>query len=290
MGRFDHGKASKVHPYRTTWKQQQHHQSFLWTIVRDPTARAVSEFFHFAVSIHNATPTLKDFQSYFHKTQHVEYYYLTELHTNISRIQALRRHKRADKLLRNQQPQQQQYWFESNSNVLSDRIAADIVHSIVWEEYDFIGVTERMEETAVAFNMLLNGTLADILHLPIVKGHGSYDDMCRFVPSPVLTPDMQAFLHSPSWQRAIYWDRVLYQLANASLDATIARLGTQAFGQRLQQFRAVQTVVRRECGHRNVFPCTSDGHPNHKHKDCLWIDSGCGYHCIQEVVDKLGLD
>ena len=42
-------------------------------------------------------------------------------------------------------------------------------------EYDYIGITERMEESAVALAMLLDLPLGDVLYLN-AKQNGGYDE------------------------------------------------------------------------------------------------------------------
>ena len=49
-------------------------KSFLWSIVRDPTKRYVSDFFHFQVSRRNVEPTLANMKSYFDNYKHKHHY------------------------------------------------------------------------------------------------------------------------------------------------------------------------------------------------------------------------
>jgi hypothetical protein len=53
--RFDHSNAAYLIPKRRPGK------SFLWSIIRDPTKRIVSHFFHMRVSRHKLEPSLESF-------------------------------------------------------------------------------------------------------------------------------------------------------------------------------------------------------------------------------------
>lgn len=250
-GRWDHSWAFRM------LKDRQRHQSFTWTMLRDPTKRAISEFNHFEVS-RKGTPTsvlMKYLMSHNHNSL-----YLRELSMEL-------------------------HDFVSNTE------APDLVNRIL-SEYDFFGITERMDESAVALMMLTGAKLGDILYLN-AKGSGSYDDgvyqdKCFFIEQFRMTAKIRQFLESDYWREVTKWDNLLYVAANRSLDLTIDRLGKETFNQNLVLFRQAQRVAKQKCLSKEVFPCTSTGQIN-KHSSCLWSDSGCGYSCLNEVADELDL-
>lgn len=254
-GRWDHTRAHKMFPNRIPQK------SFLWTVVREPTARAISQFFHFQVSRDNVTATDKNFQRHLTRDQVYWNYYLRMLSTS--------------------------------QVMVSSETACDIINKIMGD-YDFVAVTERMDESVVVLMMLLNLQMADILYLS-AKGNGKYDDgahnnKCHFIQPSVVSPGMKDFFRDPRWQHKIQWDSLLHQAANRSLDLTIDRLGRLEFKANLAKFASAQKVARERCLPREVFPCTSKGVLQKNAGNlCLWADSGCGSDCLDDVATELGL-
>jgi hypothetical protein len=254
-GRWDHAWAHTMFPNRIPQK------SFLWTVVREPTARAISQFFHFQVSRENETARDKNFQRHMTKQQVHWNYYLRLLSTN--------------------------------QVFVSSETAVDIINKIM-ADYDFVAVTERMDESVVVLMMLLNLPMADVLYLS-AKGHGKYDDgahnnKCHYIQPSVVSPGMKDFFRGRQWQHKVQWDSLLHQAANRSLDLTIDRLGRLKFEANLEKFTRAQKVARERCLPREVFPCTSQGVLQNNAADlCLWADSGCGNDCLDEVATELGL-
>ena len=124
--RFSHSKAAQMkHDLRIKSK------SFLWSLVREPTSRAISEFFHYQVSWRGVEPSYQNFRKYFKKTR---------LHNKQLKTLVLTEHKE------------------------NDQTQTDVINEIL-RDYDFLGVTERMDETAVALQMLLGLTTSDVMYL-----------------------------------------------------------------------------------------------------------------------------
>lgn len=114
---------------------------------------------------------------------------------------------------------------------------------------------------------------------------GRYNGTCYRIQPVELTADLQAYLQSPEWSRQIYWDRVLYQTVNESLDWTIATL-QPIFDQNLARFRSLQQLAQNHCLPGVRLPCTEPGlppRPDHE-TDCILADLGCGFECLNEVV------
>jgi hypothetical protein len=128
--------------------------SFLWTTVREATSRIVSQFFFFDVSRYKSEPTDKRFVEYVRENAFDQGLMATCNHYI--------------KLLSTNKTNQSQ--FKQDPTEYISRIVA---------EYDFISVTERMEESAVALAMLLGIPLADVLYLN-AKQNGGYDEV-RYV-------------------------------------------------------------------------------------------------------------
>jgi hypothetical protein len=126
-GRWDHSWA--FHMLRNRSRSD----SFTWTVVREPTRRAISQYYHFLVSRENRSDSDDSIINFLHDHKSVKNYYLRTL--------ALKRY-----------------------NEIADSEAPDVINQIL-SDYDFMGTTERMEETAVALAMLLDLPLGDILYL-----------------------------------------------------------------------------------------------------------------------------
>jgi len=260
--RYDHGPWDN--PAHSLYKDRFPDQSFLWSVIRDPTKRAVSQFFHFEVSRRKEEPTDSRFKRFLLEDKKeflTDYYY-----------QTLSTKSRFDR--RKNDP------IETANDILA--------------EYDFIGITERMEESAVALMMLLDLKMSDILFLS-AKGKGGYDDGggespgCTYIWPSFLSPGMEEFFDTnDEWKEMIQYDVAIYKAANASLDLTIDALGRDLFAENLARFKHAREEAQRQCLPTVVFPCDSGG-TLHKNTDCLWNDSGCGTTCLDRVAEDLGL-
>ena len=135
--RYDHVK--RPHSAQVAFGDRNLDQSFLWTVIRDPTRRAISSFFHFRVSRRGVNATDDKFQSFL-QSRHMKDYYLDSL-----------------SLSRN-----------------GTRQSATSIAQGILNDYNFIGVTERMDESLVVLQFLLGLELDDILYLS-AKQKGSYD-------------------------------------------------------------------------------------------------------------------
>jgi len=255
--RVEHNHASKM-----KYAQRDKDHSFLWSMVRDPTARTVSQFFHFAVSREDVSSNDTSFQAFLRKYRYFGNYHIRYL--------GLPR--------------------RLNGKQLQDEI------NRILQEYDFIGVTERMDESILALQMILGLTTSDVMYLP-AKSSGGYDDgrfqnRCVYIQPSFVSPGMKDFFASPAYQKAIYWDQVLYQAVNASLDQTIDRLGRTEFYRGLDRFQQAKRKVSQACTLQNVkFPCSVDGIKRAANDtDCLLFDMGCGFDCIDRALatDRVG--
>ncbi|CAB9516924.1 expressed unknown protein [Seminavis robusta] len=274
---FDHSTARKMN-----YGQRSKSRSFLWTILREPNQRAKSHFFHFGVSRRNIPPDqYRDFLlNKNHKKKSTNNndkgYYVKMLSTSSS--------------LSSEQD-------ETNNNTTTMiAILQDILDS-----YDFIAITERMEESIVALQMILGLSTADVLYLS-AKSSGGYDagggfgGKCILIQKPhkeSLAKVEQFMRESPEWKAHVQWDQLLYQAANQSLDRTIHAFDQDEFRTHLALFRHAQQVAQEQCLPHVRLPCSKDREamaplPDAK-TDCLWKDSACGTACLDQVANQLGL-
>jgi Sulfotransferase family len=239
-------------------------ESFLWTIVRDPTSRVLSQFFHFHVSRHKNNSTDASAIAYIQDTfaSMSQQYYMNQLSTV--------------------------------THVVGKSDPVQTANSIL-EEYDFVAVTERFDESAVVLAMLLNIPIADVLYLT-AKGNGGFDDAggkggalgCTYITPSFLSEGMKEYFRSDEWQERVHWDHVFYQAANRSLDLTIESLGRDKVEKNLAKYRHAKDRANEVCLPKTTFPCSAKGELN-RETDCLWKDSACGSDCLDEISAELNL-
>jgi hypothetical protein len=252
QGRWEHAWGYEM------LQGRERNTSFTWTIVREPTKRAISQFFHFKVSRENVTPTDYEFQRYLNSEMKVlRDYYLQVL----------------------------------SSRMLFGIKDPKIIINQILDDYDFIGVTERFEESVVALMMLLGLPMGTVMYLN-AKRAGNYDDGafngCTFIHPSNVSRGMNEYFDSARWKAVVGNDEFLYKAASRSLDLTIERLGKDIFQEKLEKFTRYQKIAEERCLPLEVFPCTSAGVRNKK-KSCLWKDSGCGSGCLDTVASDFGL-
>lgn len=161
------------------------------------------------------------------------------------------------------------------------------------EDYDFIGITERFDESIVVLMMLLNLSFPDILHLNS-KSTGGFDDgnsgRCTIIQKSSISDRMRQVFDSPAWRKHIYYEELLYKAANRSLDLTIEQLARQEVEKNVIIFKDAQSMVMKRCADKAIFPCMKKGAPLPPGKtNSLYRDSACGTPCIDQVAKQLGL-
>lgn len=198
QARFNHGTA-----FSLQYATRDRTKSFLWTVLREPTARFVSEFFFFQVSRLGVTASDENFYNYVHNGGRGKF-------SHYFNVLSLTKFNSTDMVR-----------FNSTDMIQT-------VNSIM-HDYDFIGVTERMDESAVALQMLLKLPTASVIYASS-KVNGGYDDglyqnTCYKIQKSSILPFMKQYFESNMWKEKNKWAAVLYQTANRSLDLTIDRLG-----------------------------------------------------------------
>ena len=233
--------------------------SFLWSFVRQPDKRAVSWFYHFVISRRKVEPTLGLFKASLANTKD---YYL-KLH----RLEAKQWEKKK---------KTEQFYNMTINGIL--------------QSYNFIGITERFDESLMVLQQLLGVPLGDLLYFS-VKVNGEYDDKCHLIRNTHLTPQMKAYLKSQDWLDRMKWDKAFYDAANAKLERTIDKLGRAKLEKNLETFQAAKKVVADKCQPLAKLPCDDEGaRRNANETNCLFLDSACAYDCIDQVAKELGLD
>ena len=264
-------------------------KTYLWSVIRDPTSRLVSQFFHFHVSRGKKEPTDTEFQKFTSKFINEGLHSRQDhyLHWLSTRGKVEDRSKTMDNNNNNTTTITNEYYY---INVLNQ----------IMMDYDFFAVTERMDESMVALSMLMNIPLSDVLYLK-AKGHGSWDDggavkgngkhICIYIVPSFISNGMYTYFNTDEFQDLVYYDHILHQVVNASLDYTIDTVlgGREVFNVQLERYKRALQLVKDKCYERTVFPCSQVGENGGQRKhpdktDCLASDSGCGHDCMNQVA------
>lgn len=82
-------------------------------------------------------------------------------------------------------------------------------------------------------------------------------------------------------------DFLLHAVANRSLDMTIDYLGRDKFNREFEEYKKLKAFATSICLHNATFPCSPTGawQPEFV-DDCYNMDIGCGYRCIDDVLDR----
>jgi hypothetical protein len=230
--------------------------SILWTILRDPSSRALSEFFHFKVSREGVVPTSESMIRF----------------------------------LRTRQSYQLHYIYSERKKSIVVNTPAKVIRHYVMEEYNFIALVERLDESLVVMKLLWGLEDQDIIVLP-AKQSGGYDDgrfekKCTKIQPASTPPHIDEYLRTNFTN--LNSDYLMYAVANRSLDLTIEALGRGRVAAEVQKHRWLQRAAEEKCLSRTIFPCSASGtwqvHESKPH--CYWADSGCGHKCVDAMFEQ----
>lgn len=247
---FHHMMAYKLHGLA----HRQREKSFLFTFIREPTERFKSDFYYHGISkakrYDNAS--LENFQ-HFAKSQlekRTRYggYMMHFMTMDNSTLPSFR-----DKFAF-WNPEQSDYI--QNSNILLRHVETLI------QEYDFIGIMSRMDESLVVLSMILDIPMRHVLYLNR-RQSGSFDydfsrNQCFFVEKPKASLELEQYLKSDEWYSKNAGDFLLYRAAHESLDRTIDSIGRSRFEEKLKIFKELKAQMGLICD-INCSRCTNKG-------------------------------
>jgi hypothetical protein len=266
--------------------------SFLWTLVRDPTTRAMSRI---AASLgkqrgNTASSTLGNYSSFV----------IQSLQTaNDLQYGAVSAGRGGFQLQYGMLGIIDEYsaWNISDpTQIVDPRQVQRNVQQVI-RGYDFIGVVERFDESLVALQLLLGLETSDILYFA-TKTHIQYERRpvkskpntfyCQQALDPklLMTPPVRNYFESTEWFAQNYGDYLLYQAANLSLDRTIISIGLDVFSRALKDLRSLLRQASETC--HPFFPCSSNGTEQYaaSQENCYNEDIGCGYPCLDELASQ----
>eukprot|EP00977_Amphora_coffeiformis_P008953 scaffold2029_cov181-Amphora_coffeaeformis.AAC.2 len=243
--------------------------SIVWTTVRDPKARALSSFAFYQAG-----------KQGMHYTDKIMIETLNGGKNN--QVAQLRTNRAFSSP--GGQPTEHLDVPESASAMVT------LLKDEILSTYNFIAVTERMEESLVVMKMLWNLEDGDIIVSSVKQAGGwSYNwdeaETCFHVPTIKPSPAVEEFLDTDFMENN--YDFILHQFANASLDATIDSLGREQVQGEVERHRHLKKQALRYCRNKIVSPCSEDGIWQPEHVDnCFENDIGCGYRCINDFLDN----
>lgn len=246
-------------------------RSLLWTFVRNPAARDLSHVYHFEIGRQQHTDmTSEDIQ------RHIE----TKLKGRQTRYLVPTKGQKSHAPL----------WPRNEMRKNATQVIEYMREAII-DNYDFIGMTERMTDSLAVMVLLWDLRAQDVVVLNS-KRSGGYDDgghndTCTSIPKAVRTPELEEYFQN----RHSYWnaDVLLYHAVNASLEQTIDALGrdkVQAVAIKIQRY---QEYAQKRCEEEAIYPCSPEGvfQPTLAEKSCYVQDAGCGHACVDRVLTEL---
>lgn len=263
-------------------KSDNHHynkgdkSSFRWTTIQEPTNRLLYKFFYSTVSNEKNEPNDKNFHELFEK-----------YNVGSQLMERLAPKPSAEK---------------ETEGVIAQHVTA------IMNDFDFVAVQERMEESLVAMAMLMDMSMRDIMHLapamvgfpgtPKKLGHFVQNmknpTKCTYIIPAFVSPGLEAYFETPKYQNSVKGERILYNVANKALNMTIDTLNKNGeFSANLNIFRYLQAWALYTCqdepsiADATQFPCMRNGKYNTElEAECVQDDVGCGFSCLDKVANE----
>ena len=267
-------------------RQHRSYPNLLWTFVRDPYSRSLSHIYHFDISRKQSIePTVDNIISKLEIYKSFQTMYLLPYEIKNNNLFQIRKRKVPTTASRFAPPSVQQVEHAVN------RIQNDII-----KYYDFIGITERMNESLATMILLWKLNVADVIVLS-AKRSGGYDDggykgRCTQIqkPSSDITTStiLQDYVRNGNFSN-YNADMLLYDAVNRSLDLTIEKVGGNAKVQSVVKLiEELQSVAETQCQREAVFPCSENGKiQKEKAKESCYVqDAGCGHQCVTKVLSE----
>ena len=182
----------------------------------------------------------------------------------------------------------QLFYLELNQSKVEMSVVDDPIEEVVnriMNDYDFIGLVERFDESLVVMRILLGLDAADILYIRskdarLSKDGMSYDHICRPIASYEVSSEIKNYLKSEEWLRTQRGDLALYEAVSNRLDATIDNvIGRDVFDAAMAQHMSLLELARNQCD-MVIFPCQGGNAQFLSHRECYLHDSGCGFWCL----------
>mmetsp|Transcript_95075 Transcript_95075/g.167931 ORF Transcript_95075/g.167931 Transcript_95075/m.167931 type:complete len:382 (+) Transcript_95075:79-1224(+) len=152
----------------------------------------------------------------------------------------------------------------------------------VFQTYDLIGLTERLDESMVVLAAMLKVPLSDILYLSAKNSSAGFIGRrnLQHKPHPSLSEEpeeVQELINGP-FRAANDLDYQLHQRAHETLTAKIAELNLESA---IQKYKVLLAEAQESC----YVPGT-DKEAVENLVDCYFDDEGCNYKCLNTFTQK----
>jgi hypothetical protein len=221
---------------------------FLLSVVRAPAERCLSAFYHFQVTRRGIKSTPNE------------------------KIKALRRCR--------------DFIF---NYIRTDKNSDDEKNfHFIKKNYNFIGLTERFDESMIVLAYKLNLTMNDILYIKSKDSNSSAIDQFSghaYQPHSTLLNEeveVKEFINSDEFRRNNFRDFELIKHVNKVLNKQIRKIGKQKFSRLLLEYQRLLGRANDLCSspilaqYHNAVDITNV-------TDCYWRDNGCFYKCLDEI-------
>lgn len=239
------------------------HKSFLFTMIRDPKSRAISEY-NYQVGMTGIEQTEENFLYHLKSIRNFQLGLLVD------------------------PSEKDQAKDVSNNDSISELV------SQATQEFDFIGLLERLDESIVALQFILGGLeTKDILytstkqsgsHIFIKSRANNFKGECRRIPKSPISRSIEEYFAGNEWKQNNMGDKLLYEAASRDLDRIIDAIGRTHFEEKHAEFRRAQAIADAHC--EPIWPCTNEGRARSSKEQfskCYLWDLGCNYMCLGEL-------
>jgi hypothetical protein len=183
-------------------------------------------------------------------------------------------------------------WNPDKPTAVSDPDLAHQAVKTILQDYDFMILVERFDESLVIMQLLLGLGPSDILYLSSKQSGGftSTSGRCAQSIPPFLSEAVADHLSSAEWYAKSYGDYLLWEATSQSLDLTIEAMGREKFAAALQKYRDVKRQAQEQCGPTALWPCTQEGtlQKDKAKTNCYSQDWGCGFPCFDALFNSRG--
>lgn len=244
--------------------------SLLWTTIRDPRTRALSHYYQANIQTKDAKkPSEEEIIDWIAQVPGTFMFdYMGGLSVTPDSCQGTRTtqeglsHDTADNQWANLSDDWDRGFVECKVNHLLD-------------SYDFVGLIERQDESLVAMKLLFKLDFRDIFKMSSkIRKDGK-----KLAADPQTM--LQSYLDQEFFSKA-YVDRVLHEMANARLDATIAHYGNTFYSE-LERYSSLSADAREFCEIPESVALYNKEHGKIK---CYWGDNGCAYKCLDAFAEQ----
>ncbi len=227
--------------------------SYLFTVVRDPTSRAISDYFYRGIIQNGEDVNLDRFKSL---AERMKYKVFGQAGHQVG-------------FMSTEEKLPEYYFWDPSApeEIQKPHLLRTRVENL-FNSYDFIGVSERLNESLVMLSFLLDLSLTEVTYHSFrstsntyVQGGGKGGHKCFKSVSAHegMTQELKDYVESNEWMAITAADRLLHKTANEAMDNTIDNvIGRDVFKERLVEFERLLDLLSTSCTGVCVR-CTSNG-------------------------------